>query len=260
MSVIIEAAEEGDDKKVRALIKSDPALIGFRTTSGSTPLHCAISQRQLKVVKTLVELGADVNAPDDQGDTPLHAAARSGALTMARFLFQQGADLHALNAQGQTPLQLAAGHVEVGRPETQRLVNFLLKSGSVYDIDTAVLQNDINRVRDLLGSGNAYWNQLPLRTQATLVHTSLLLPTPDILKLLLQHGADPQVRFKPIYEFAPIARATNPAMAELLLQSGADPSETDFQGLTLLDKARKFKLTELEAVLQKYSSREKRPD
>ncbi len=255
MPEIIDAAEEGNDKKVRALIKSDPALISFRTTSGNTPLHCAISQQQLKVVKTLVELGADLNAPDDQGDTPLHAAARSGALTIARFLFQHGADLHALNAQGQTPLQLAAGHVEVGRPETQRLVNFLLKSGSFYDIDTAVLQSDVDRVRELLGSGKAFWNQLSPRTQATLVHTSLLLQTPDILKLLLEHGADPQVRFKPIYEFAPIARATNPVMAELLLKFGADPSEPDFQGLTLMDKARKFKMTELEAVLQKYSSR-----
>ena len=244
MSVIIDAAEEGDDKQVRALIKSDPALIGFRTASGSTPLHCAVSQRQLKVVKALVELGADLNAPDDQGDTPLHAAARSGTLTIARFLFQHGANLHAVNSQEQTPLQLAAGHVEVGRPETQRLVDFLRKSGSVYDIDTAVLQSDVKRVQELLGSGNEFWKLSP-RMKATVVHTSLLLQTPDILKLLLEHGADPQVRFKPIYAFAPIVRATNPDFAELLLKYGADPSETDFQGLTLMDKAKKFKLTEL---------------
>lgn len=50
---------------------------------------------------------------------------------------------------------------------------------------------------------------------------------------------------------ARISKGTNPALTESLLQYGADPGEPDFQGLTLMDKAQKFKLAELEAVLQR---------
>lgn len=254
MTDIIEAAEEGDDKKVRKLLKADPAQVFHKSDLDNTALHCAANQGQATVCNTLIEFGADVNARGSDGQTPLHAAVQGGAIAIAQALLQHGANLEAVDDRGQTPLNLAAGSVEVGRPQTQKLVDFLIQNGAQYDIDTAVLQADAGQVRKLLGTGNTFWNQLPLNKQATLLNTALLLKSPEILQLLLEHGADPKVRStKGANTFAPISKATNPAMAELLLKYGADPSEPDFQGLTLLDKARKFKMADLEAVLLRHA-------
>lgn len=41
-------------------------------------LHCAAAKGHDKVVRLLVEKGADTSAPDRDGDTPLLAAALAG--------------------------------------------------------------------------------------------------------------------------------------------------------------------------------------
>ena len=50
---------------------------------------------RLQVVKLFVELGNDVNQPDDYGITPLMAAANGGNVPMIQYLIDAGADLGA---------------------------------------------------------------------------------------------------------------------------------------------------------------------
>ena len=45
---------------------------------GWTPLHYAISNKQVGIIKTLVESGADVHAVDKDGKTPLLLAKEMG--------------------------------------------------------------------------------------------------------------------------------------------------------------------------------------
>ena len=69
------------------------------------------------VVRVLVELGADVNMPNEFDDTPVYNAAQAGDVEVIRVLVDLGADVNALNKYCTTPMQIAAkaGNVEMIR-------------------------------------------------------------------------------------------------------------------------------------------------
>ncbi len=72
-----------------------------------TPLHSAAAGGHTKLVKLLLEHGADPSAPQVGGFTPLHAAAQNGDVESIRLLLLRGADMNVKSAEGKTPLQCA---------------------------------------------------------------------------------------------------------------------------------------------------------
>ena len=82
----------------------------------------------LSVMKYLVEeLGADVNARDNDGYTPLHHAAARGDNAMILYLVSKGADVKAVARSGQTTVDMANGPVQrlSAIPETIELLTKL---------------------------------------------------------------------------------------------------------------------------------------
>jgi ankyrin repeat protein len=80
------------------------------------------------LARSLLMLGADVNAIDASGKTPLHFAARGIAddhgLFMAKFLLENGADVDALCNDGRSPLQDAMSR------DNDRVAALLLAHGA----------------------------------------------------------------------------------------------------------------------------------
>ena len=72
-----------------------------------TPLHSATAAGCSELVKLLLQLGANPNAPQEGGITPLHAAAQNGDVESIRALLFYGADANIKSDEGKTPLNCA---------------------------------------------------------------------------------------------------------------------------------------------------------
>lgn len=113
--------EVGADPMIPNLTKTTPlmAAAGLGTTE---PLEEAGEEPEaLEAVKLLLDLGADVNAVDDNGDTAMHGAAYGAYPTVIKLLAERGADPQVwknANKFGRTPLFLAEGyHGRLPRPD-----------------------------------------------------------------------------------------------------------------------------------------------
>ncbi|XP_021721902.1 putative E3 ubiquitin-protein ligase XBAT35 isoform X1 [Chenopodium quinoa] len=91
-------------------LRSEGAGLEYLDREGKTPLALACLNPALyNVAKTLIELGANVNAyrPGRNGGTPLHHAAKRGLENTVKLLLLHGANALMVNDDCQTPLEVA---------------------------------------------------------------------------------------------------------------------------------------------------------
>jgi len=107
------AAARGRTRVVRILLEhgADPNARGEQER---TPLHPAAAHGHTGVVKLLVEHGADPNARETCLATPLHWAARYGHTQVVNTLIRNGAEVNARGQERQTPLHLAVKYGGAG--------------------------------------------------------------------------------------------------------------------------------------------------
>ena len=147
----------------------------------------------------LLDAGANINERDANDITPLIIAITNNHPDVARFLIDRGADIKAVDWYGRTPLWAAV--------ETRNM-----------DVDNATFVNSIDRapyldlIQVLLERGaevNARMKEVPpirrdfLRVTGSLAWVDFTGQTPfltaalagdvTVMKLLLKHGADPNI-------------------------------------------------------------------
>ncbi|HXI32031.1 MAG TPA: ankyrin repeat domain-containing protein, partial [Vicinamibacterales bacterium] len=127
------AADRSDVPLMQLLVElgADPLLPNF---TGSTPLMAAAGLgttepleeageeiEALEAVNILLDLGADIDAVDDNGDTAMHGAAYNSYPLVVQLLADRGADPQVWkerNKFGRTPLFIAEGyHGRLPRPD-----------------------------------------------------------------------------------------------------------------------------------------------
>jgi len=101
------AARLGDEDLIGFAIGHGGDINPFNA-DGASPLHVAVEHAQLPAIKFLVELGADLAAPNRAGETPLIICCRrAGTAPVVSFLMEMRADPEAVTALGDTALQIA---------------------------------------------------------------------------------------------------------------------------------------------------------
>jgi ankyrin repeat protein len=201
---------DGKTEKAKALLAKDRRLVGALTKLRETPLHIAAQFGRVEMVKLLLKMGANVHARAYNEFTPLHLATDP---RVVKLLLKYGADINSRDCGGSTPLAHAANE---GR---RQLVKLLWKAGGVFDVESAVLLGDIHRLRKFFrknpslardqrfmclaaGTGYVLTVKLLLKYKANPNAKSLGMPAlywaleyPDIVKVLLDAGADARAHF-----------------------------------------------------------------
>ena len=198
---LFQAIAAGDEDAVRELIDARPELAGERNEDGLSPALYALYHGKADLVEPLL----DANPPLDVFD----AAAVGRTRGLEELLDGEPGLARAWSPDGFTALHLAAFF---GQSEATQA---LLGRGA-----------DVGAI-----ARNANLQVAPLHSAAAGKHA-------EIVKLLLEHGADPNARqdggFTPLHS---AAQNDDRESTKALLEAGADPALTNDDGKTPADLA-----------------------
>jgi len=175
-----------------------------------TPLLYATRQGNFALTRLLVETGADLEIADANGITPLinaiinhsivnvNRTGQSDHLKIAQYLVEAGANVNAQDWYGQTPLwaavdirnlefQVTATSNRVDRETAYALIELLLAAGA--DPNSRTREFPPER-RFIAGTGSNGWVDM---TGQTPFLRAALAGDLQVLRLLLAHGADPNI-------------------------------------------------------------------
>src|SRR5579872_427354 len=220
------------------------------TPGGLTPLHYAARDGRLESTQMLLAAKAGVNATEANGITPLLMTITNDQMELASFLLDHGADVNAADFWGRTPLWAA---VEVRNLDVD-------KSGENGIDRTAVLKL-IQTLVDRGANVNARIQEVPpfrrwIETLGDLSWVDFTGQTPfvraalagdiTVMRLLLAHGADPNIATNSNTTALMAAAGVNWAYAQtytesnaslleavkLCLEKGADINAANSMGIT----------------------------
>ena len=104
---LIAAVRAGDAAGARTLL-DEGADVNAPQGDGATALHWAAHRNDLDAATLLIDAGADVDAANALGATPLWLAATNGSAALVARLLEAGADPNVALRMGETPLMGAA--------------------------------------------------------------------------------------------------------------------------------------------------------
>ena len=155
------------------LLLNHGAAHHVRDNGGNTALHIAAFHGCLTVSEILLRHNAEIDVRNDNGCTPLLRASKAGYLYVVKLLLDKDAEVHVRDNSGNTALHLAAAGggfglwfnhlVELFRVETKEGASSRINEGSSQSPQISLDREDS-------GEGS-----------------------PEIVRLLLDHGLDAQV-------------------------------------------------------------------
>ncbi|XP_047958960.1 ankyrin-1-like isoform X2 [Salvia hispanica] len=207
-NVLHHAVEIGHFEICKFLIKTVKVYIDALTYKGASPLSEAVKGEHVKIVKFLINQGADISLSDVEGFTPLHYAVLKDNMEVMKLL--KGAWVEAVSAGG-TPLQIAVSRGNV------QAVKCLLShgadpSGYCAAVDTpltcAVKSRSFECLKLLLAAKanpNSYFSLSPLASAAKEGDTKYL---ECLLKAKADPNSIPRDFYKPIEDAAMVHNRT----------------------------------------------------
>ena len=188
-------AQERD--RAKAALAKFPASVpvahrGPKQFGGLTPLIFATRQGDLESVTVLLKAGADVNGTSEYGWTALLDATQNRFYKLGVYLLDHGADPNLANEGGWTPLYIATdnrniegGDYPTRKPDMDHLdfIKRLLTAGAKTNL----------RMRSSTETRTVFTHQWLNEEGATPFLRAAQSGDLALMKLLLEHGADPSI-------------------------------------------------------------------
>lgn len=167
------------------------------TPGGMTALLYAARDGRMDIVRMLTAAGADVKLDNPDKISPLLMAITNDHMDVADFLLQHGADVNEHDFWGRTPLWAAvemrnlevnkSGQNGVNRERVLAFIKVLLDRGANVNARTAEVPPTR---RFIMGLGDLSWVDF---TGQTPFLRAALSGDVTVMRLLLDHGADPNI-------------------------------------------------------------------
>ncbi len=224
------AVKEKNLELVRSLIENG-ADVNKANEKDETPLKMAIEANYSRTVKVLIKNGADVNKANEQGEILLHRAITNNNTAIVRLLIKAGVNVNEANEKGETPLETAI------KANYSGIAKILIEKGADvnkanYDqlLHMAITNDYIGIVKVLIEKGAELNKALVLAISSNKI---------DAVKLLIEKGAE-------LNKALVLAISSNKIDAvKLLIEKGADVNKANEQGETPLYTAIKGRYTKI---------------
>eukprot|EP00939_MAST-03C_sp_MAST-3C-sp1_P004775 g4775.t1 len=181
-----------DDALDLDLLKSTPIEKLGKRLDGRTKLHWSASKGKLDALQFLLDMRSDdINGKDDLGWTPLMSAVSAGHVECVKALLAKGADPGIPNKNGQICLhyhKCRSNILKIMIPCTVK-VNHRDKWGN-SPLARAVSMGKVEAVALMLESAKKFNVNVKDYEGNTPLHIASEIAHDDMIRLLLEHGAD----------------------------------------------------------------------
>jgi len=238
------AAKHSNIPLATYLVTVANANIDFVNPYGNTALHIATEHSNINIIKFLVESGASINSTNKQMQTALHVASGANChrmnyewyhtlyhsdIDIVKYLVESGADLNILDNAAHAPLHWAIHESNID------IVKYLVESGANIDCVGEPSGNPYNHTP--YNYSMQYCS--PLLYAIFWLTTDYLKKIP-IIEYLIKSGANVNLsdstNTTPLHAAADAVRYFD--VVKMLLDHGADKEARDKKGRTAVDIAR----------------------
>ena len=246
-------------------LSKDEVDVNMRDENGNYLIFFAIMMNNRRILKKLIEYDARLDVLDSEGYSVLYYPIKFNYLEIIDTLLEYNKQIVGISLVNLKDLRGAVPGFYAIKYKNRYALQELLSNGAdanyrnnenMTALHLSVLKKDPTMVKMLM----KYIKNIDARTNrgSTALHYACNFQLVDIVKILLEHGADQNI-IEIEYDFYPIFYVVvqnNIEITKLLIDNGANPNNQDYMGNTIIHYAIMNNHTEiLDYIMEAYPVR-----